>query len=1024
MSIRKFATATILEAQMGGDAGFAKSSHRAVFSYVPEPGYLYVRSRAISSRCNDNYDMFPAEEIEKSYMTFIGKPVFVNHHNEDHRRMRGVIIDAALHRDKNPDGSPDTWVELLHKVDAVTFPKLAKAILAKEVNRTSMGCDVQFSKCSICNNVATSPLEYCAHIPGKKGKRIAKPSTDGRTEARLVFEICSGLSFFENSLLVEQPADPTAYFLGDVEYGPGLESMVASVQKTAGLFPSTNMGADLAHQYGYQHGAQDRANGNDHSADERLNSPDVARLTRFRSERKHYIKGYDEGFDSSNQKVASKKTAYYEAEPRPGSVFHRATPTAVNEAYHVHEVASDSGFDSGFVPTNQGIHVHDYPQAIRELRNNWQIHDDNMQDDWNPDKKRDSLRRREVGKLINSLEERHRRESTWQRTASKNTNSPTSPVWSLIKQAEAEERVTTTNPPIWDLIKEADRIGDDLDNDLREEDPRYWDRLGSVQPPTSNWRFRAHVAKLHDDRPYVPTVVPSKPIEEMNDEEKTAHKTAVKAHAADWMARNPMHPQNVVDHWNAATPEEKENGKNWYQDAHHTARIIAQGTNTPMHAMAGLVSTYSPQTHWATNMITSAKAARLKVGLGGKGNKHGEPVNGVAKGIMAGESQRQTAEKLVNAPHDEDEARAQGSHYEQLLKGPKTQAFARLIHNGGDDHSVVVDRHAFSVASGARASDAAYGHSGLGGKRRYNEASDVFRQAAHTISQQEGETIHPHQVQAATWLVRQRLNEQGNQDLIKKSTSSASAARRAIGQMTQYMGEHHPEASIQMPGTGYSKETGLAKEDLSPKRASQGSPNFTALAYGETKAPRDVDTLRQENCVVCGNSSAFDGVQCQVCGYIAPPRPFGDPDTDVAKDNDLRKQVVDGTQADPSDPDQQLGNQIGNPEILDEQAADAETAGVQPALTCGNCGTGIVPQPPTTDSGEPPYPAEGDVCPVCKKGELLSDQDPSEDADQDGVPDAEEQPAPDADSDDDDDDDSSDDDDDDKKKKPVPPKGK
>jgi rubrerythrin len=189
-------------------------AHKHSFDYEPRPGFLYVRSRAISSRCNDNFDEFPAEEIKKGFRTFIGKPVFVNHNNDNHRRARGVVIDAALHEDKNPDGSPDIWVEALMEVDAIRFPKLAKAILAGEIARTSMGTDVEHSICSICNNRATTPAEYCAHIPRMKGQRIYRHTANGKKEGILVREICYGLKFFENSLLVEPPADPTAYFLG------------------------------------------------------------------------------------------------------------------------------------------------------------------------------------------------------------------------------------------------------------------------------------------------------------------------------------------------------------------------------------------------------------------------------------------------------------------------------------------------------------------------------------------------------------------------------------------------------------------------------------------------------------------------------------------------------------------------------------------------------------------------------------------------------------------------------------------
>ena len=171
--IRKYASFQVLSTAYANDGTFGRrTAHRAEFDYVAEPGYLYVRSRAISSRTNDNFDTFPAEEIKKGYRTFIGKPVFVNHHNENHRRARGVIVDAALHEDANSDGSPDTWVEVLMQVDAIKFPKLAEAIVKGHIERTSMGVDVDKSVCGACGNEAVMPSDYCSHIPRMKGSKI------------------------------------------------------------------------------------------------------------------------------------------------------------------------------------------------------------------------------------------------------------------------------------------------------------------------------------------------------------------------------------------------------------------------------------------------------------------------------------------------------------------------------------------------------------------------------------------------------------------------------------------------------------------------------------------------------------------------------------------------------------------------------------------------------------------------------------------------------------------------------------
>jgi hypothetical protein len=216
VTFQKFAEATIIGAEIATrDAfGLVKAAHRAVFNYEPKPGFLYVRSRMISSRCNDNHDEFPADEIKASWKTAIGKPAFVNHHNETHKRMRGVIIDAAIHEDTLPDGRPDIWIEALHELDANRFPKLAESIIDKRVTRTSMGCDVGFSVCSACGNKASTPAEYCQHIPRMKGQLLYRHTASGKREGEVIREICHKLSFFENSFLVEPPADPTAVITG------------------------------------------------------------------------------------------------------------------------------------------------------------------------------------------------------------------------------------------------------------------------------------------------------------------------------------------------------------------------------------------------------------------------------------------------------------------------------------------------------------------------------------------------------------------------------------------------------------------------------------------------------------------------------------------------------------------------------------------------------------------------------------------------------------------------------------------
>lgn len=215
-----------------------------------EDGYLYARIRAISSRVNKNHDGWPSVELAGGsdifnrvagiktghvvlsadkdarfgYSTFVGKPIFVDHHNGDPKRARGVIVDSKLHVEDDDDPyyktaadnhKPPTWVELLLEVDAKSFPKLATALIegsqdpSKGIDGFSMGCDVRYSKCSHCGNKASSPDQYCEHVRLKGAEfPFLNPKT-GKTESKKSYEDCYEIGFFEISAVFD-PADETA----------------------------------------------------------------------------------------------------------------------------------------------------------------------------------------------------------------------------------------------------------------------------------------------------------------------------------------------------------------------------------------------------------------------------------------------------------------------------------------------------------------------------------------------------------------------------------------------------------------------------------------------------------------------------------------------------------------------------------------------------------------------------------------------------------------------------------------------
>lgn len=222
----KFAKAEILDVKSSPSrVRHAALDHFADFEdYRTDDDFVYVRVRAISSRVNKNNDGWPSNELKKSYKTFIGKPLFVDHHNHDPKLARGVVVDAQLHIDEDTakvskhdpyyasapeEHLPATWVELLLEVDAKTYPKLAKSIVEGDIDGVSMGANVEWTKCSHCGNVAHTPEEYCTHVRSKGAHFDYTDSKTGKKTSKRAYEDCYDFGFFELSFVFD-PADETA----------------------------------------------------------------------------------------------------------------------------------------------------------------------------------------------------------------------------------------------------------------------------------------------------------------------------------------------------------------------------------------------------------------------------------------------------------------------------------------------------------------------------------------------------------------------------------------------------------------------------------------------------------------------------------------------------------------------------------------------------------------------------------------------------------------------------------------------
>jgi hypothetical protein len=117
---------------------------------------------------NRNGVAFPLKELTKfsidqgrlAYKTFAGKPVHIEHANEDPTKAIGVIVDATLRKlDGFAGGKVWKLVELL-AIDRSKDKLLASRIVSGDMNCYSMGAWVGGYQCSICN----AEMGNCGHL--------------------------------------------------------------------------------------------------------------------------------------------------------------------------------------------------------------------------------------------------------------------------------------------------------------------------------------------------------------------------------------------------------------------------------------------------------------------------------------------------------------------------------------------------------------------------------------------------------------------------------------------------------------------------------------------------------------------------------------------------------------------------------------------------------------------------------------------------------------------------------------------
>lgn len=138
---------------------------------------------------------FQPEYGQMSYKTWVGKPTFVEHQNQDITKAKGVILDTFL----RPIPRMPKFAKLVKLLayDRTKDPMLVNRLLKREVSTYSTGMYYSSYTCSVCNHRAGKGIAPpCQHT------RPMKP-TYQLPDGRLAFRQCESIIGFETSVVMD-----------------------------------------------------------------------------------------------------------------------------------------------------------------------------------------------------------------------------------------------------------------------------------------------------------------------------------------------------------------------------------------------------------------------------------------------------------------------------------------------------------------------------------------------------------------------------------------------------------------------------------------------------------------------------------------------------------------------------------------------------------------------------------------------------------------------------------------------------
>ena len=178
---------------------------------------------------------------------------------------------------------------------------------------------------------------------------------------------------------------------------------------------------------------------------------------------------------------------------------------------------------------------------------------------------------------------------------------------------------------------------------------------------------------------------------------------------------------NIRAYYLLSTPNEKEQGLDWYKNARSVCVRLSKQHDIPLPIVVGILAGLSPRNRWNRNVSDTEQVILL-----GAGATVGTFNDNKAKAV-----------RILN-----------GENALDVLSGNKVRSFYNCIISKYSD-DVCIDSHTYAVAvgNGTRVKPSTISDT------EYSTIQDAFQTVAETLK------IEPKQLQATTWLTYRRIHK-------------------------------------------------------------------------------------------------------------------------------------------------------------------------------------------------------------------------------------------------------------------------